>query len=148
MNASIEIRAATADDVIALRHAVLRAGLPRDTAIFAGDEDPAARHFVALADESSGIIGCVTLHPSTFDGEPAWQLRGMAVAPDMQRQGIGARLLEAVQEAVAADPERRLLWCNARVPASGFYERHGWRVVSAVFEIPHAGPHVRMTRRP
>jgi len=41
----------------------------------------------------------------------------------------------------------RLLWCNARVPAVGFYESLGWRVVSERFEIPTAGPHVKMVRR-
>ena len=39
------------------------------------------------------------------------------------------------------------LWCNARTPAVGFYQRMGWAVVSDVFEIPTAGPHVRMTKR-
>ena len=144
MNAPIEIRPATAGEVIDLRHAVLRAGLARETAVFEGDDDPAALHFVAV--HGGAIVACVTLHPSTFDGAQAWQLRGMAVAPDMQRQGVGARLLEAVHAAVASDPVRRVLWCNARLPATRFYQRHGWRVVSDRFEIPSAGPHVRMIR--
>ena len=33
-----------------------------------------------------------------------------------------------------------------RVPAERFYHRLGWKTVSEVFEIPTAGPHVRMTR--
>ena len=40
-----------------------------------------------------------------------------------------------------------LLWCNARTPAVGFYENMRWRVVSAPFEIPTAGPHVKMVKR-
>jgi hypothetical protein len=40
-----------------------------------------------------------------------------------------------------------LLWCNARVPAVPFYREMGWAVVSEPFEIPTAGPHVRMVKR-
>lgn len=144
MNTRIDIRAASAGEVIDLRHAVLRDGLPRESAVFDGDDHPEALHFVAI--DRGSIVGCVTLHPSTFNGEPAWQLRGMAVAPAVQRKGIGAALMETVQAVVASDPARRVLWCNARVPASGFYQRHGWQIVSEVFDIPSAGPHVRMTR--
>ena len=145
MTAPIHIRPATAAEVINLRHVVLRAGLPRSTAVFAGDEDPAARHFVAVAEEGA-IVGCVTLHPSAFEGEPAWQLRGMAVAPALQGMGIGKLLLAAVERSVAADLLPRPLWCNARVPASGFYQNHGWIIVSDIFDVPSAGPHVRMMR--
>jgi predicted GNAT family N-acyltransferase len=141
----IRIRPARADDVIDLRHAVLREGLARETAIFPGDDDPAARHFIAVAADDT-IVACVTLHPSTCDGQPAWQLRGMAVAPQLRGSGIGARLLRAVEQSVAADEPRRILWCNARVPARAFYERHGWRAVSEIFHVPTAGPHVRMVR--
>ena len=144
MSPPVHIRFAAAREVIDLRHAVLRAGLGRETAIFKGDEEAGTRHFVATS--SGEVVGCVTLLPSTFEGRPAWQLRGMAVTPALQRSGVGAQLLKAVERFVASDPSRQLLWCNARVPASGFYQRHGWRIVSDVFEIPSAGPHVRMVR--
>ena len=38
------------------------------------------------------------------------------------------------------------MWCNARVPAIAFYQKHGWQVVSDEFPIEHAGPHVKMTK--
>jgi GNAT superfamily N-acetyltransferase len=146
-----QIRPAAAGEVIDLRHAVLRAGLPRDTAVFAGDDDPAARHFVAILDDR--IVGCVTLHPSQWEGRPAWQLRGMAVEPGLQGSGVGRALLEAVEESVRGDSAESdspmaMLWCNARVPAIGFYRRHGWDVVSQPFVVPTAGPHVKMIKRP
>jgi GNAT superfamily N-acetyltransferase len=71
----------------------------------------------------------------------------MAVADDYRNKGVGRLLLEEVDRGVSQSPVR-LLWCNARVPASGFYQKHGWLVVSEVFEIPTAGPHVRMIKRP
>ena len=37
------------------------------------------------------------------------------------------------------------MWCNARTPAVGFYQRHGWVVASEEFEVKTAGPHFKMT---
>ena len=87
------------------------------------------------------------MHPSTWDGAPAWQLRGMATDPAFRATGVGRAMLLYLERLLAAESDVRQLWCNARTPARGFYERLGWRVVSDVFEIPTAGPHVRMTKR-
>ena len=140
----MQIRRVSANDVIDLRHAVLRAGLPRQTAIFPGDDGPGARHYGAY--ENNHLIGCVTLHPSKWQDAPAWQLRGMAVAPDLRTQGVGRAMLEFLENDIAPSGVPQL-WCNARVPAAQFYQKHGWSIVSEPFEIPTAGPHVRMTRR-
>ena len=35
-------------------------------------------------------------------------------------------------------------WCNARTTAIGFYEQVDWSVETDIFDIPTAGPHVRM----
>ncbi|MBA3707750.1 MAG: hypothetical protein H0W83_02890 [Planctomycetes bacterium] len=59
--------------------------------------------------------------------------------------GAGAALLVVGDRMVRACGVR-MLWCNARTSAIGFYQKQGWTVVSAVFEIPVAGPHVRMTK--
>ena len=89
----------------------------------------------------------VTLHPSDWKGEPAWQLRGMATAPGHQRRGLGRRVLEYLEADIRAEGAFRLLWCNARVPAVNFYWRMGWSATSDPFDIPTAGPHVRMVKR-
>jgi predicted GNAT family N-acyltransferase len=131
--------------VIDLRHAVLRAGLPRETAIFAGDEKPEAIHIVAPAPDGR-IVGCATLHPSTWNDEPAWQLRGMATDAAVRSAGIGRAMLDFVEQHVRSKSPVRQMWCNARVAAAGFYQRAGWVIESEQFEIPTAGPHVRMSK--
>jgi predicted GNAT family N-acyltransferase len=40
-----------------------------------------------------------------------------------------------------------LLWCNARTPAVRFYQKQGWTPVGEEFDVPLAGPHVRMFKR-
>ena len=140
------VRPISADELIDLRHRVLRAALPRESAIFDGDLEPTTAHVGAFDDEGR-LVGCVTLvRRPTPEGAAAWQLRGMAVDAEHRQSGVGAALLRALDAHVAGSDGPRQLWCNARVPAVGFYERHGWRVASETFEIPTAGPHRVMTK--
>lgn len=142
---TISLSRVPVEAIVDLRHQVLRQGLPREAALFDGDNAESACHWGAFIGDR--LIGCVTLHASRWENDPAWQLRGMAVAERYQKLGIGCELLRAVDEHVASQKERRILWCNARVPAAAFYQKFGWQIVSEVFEIPTAGPHVRMIKR-
>ena len=81
------VRRATAEEVWPLRHAVLRAGLPFDTAKFDGDLDDTTRHFGTFAD--SNVLCCLSLFQSTWNDSDAWQLRGMATAATHRWQGLG-----------------------------------------------------------
>jgi predicted GNAT family N-acyltransferase len=136
-----KIQKVDAEVVIPLRHEILRKGLPRQTAIFPGDELPTSIHFAAYVDQT--VVGCVTLHLSAWEGQPAYQLRGMATVESVRGSGVGKCLLNACKSA-AQKAAIQLIWCNARLPAVGFYNKHGWQVVSQEFHIPTAGPHVRM----
>jgi GNAT superfamily N-acetyltransferase len=139
------VRAAKLDEIVDLRYDVLRAGLPREAAIFDGDSAHTSRHYGAFVDGRN--IGCATLHLNHWLDEPAWQLRGMATAPDFRSAGVGRELLSFLEADLLATHPVHLLWCNARVPAIRFYQRSGWQIVSEEFEIPTAGPHVRMVKR-
>ena len=141
----IVIRRAEAAEILDLRHAVLRQGLPRSAAIFPGDDEPTSRHYGAF--RGSQLLCCATLHRNQWDGQPAFQLRGMATAPGARRTGIGRRVMQWIERDLRAGADTLLLWCNARVPAVEFYRAMGWVVVSEPFEIPTAGPHVRMVKR-
>ncbi|MEM6854601.1 MAG: GNAT family N-acetyltransferase [Planctomycetota bacterium] len=137
------IEAVSLEVILPLRTEVLRDGQPPESAQFEGDHAPTTLHLAAYH-ENDPIIGCVSLmhRPMPADPTRTHQLRGMAVAEPWRSRGVGALLLAELQQRT---PEFRV-WCNARVPAQRFYERHGWRVVSEVFVIPHHGPHVRMVR--
>ena len=140
----LHLTSATLDQIVDLRHRLLRAQLPRESALFPGDERPTTLHFAAFSSAGQAQC-CLTIMLSTWDGQPAWQLRGMATDTSLQRTGIGRRLVHfALDAARAANPDIPLFWCNARVPASGFYQKLSWQVVSEPFDIPTAGPHVRM----
>ena len=146
-SALVLVRATTLLEIFPLRHAELRPGLPHDTARFDGDDDSASRHFGAFLVDDGAIVGCASFMRRSWNGEPGWQLRGMATRADHVRRGIGARLLGFAEETLCAEPGPSLLWCNARLTAVPFYERVGWVVVSDVFEVPTVGPHRAMVRR-
>jgi GNAT superfamily N-acetyltransferase len=140
----IHVRRARPDEVIDVRHRVLRRGRHRDTAVFPGDDAPDARHWVAERDGQ--VVAVVTVitsampHPAAgVPGPPGLQLRGMAVVDEERGTGVGALLLDVVHTEIAAP-----MWCNARVAVVGFYTRHGWVAVGSEFDIPLVGPHQRM----
>ena len=138
------LRPASLAEIVALRHAVLRPGLPPESAAFDGDEAPSTQHYGAF--DGGAAIGCLSFMRSDRGG-PAYQLRGMATAAAARGTGIGRALLHFADEALVAATGIRGLWCNARVESIGFYERVGWEVVSDVFDVPGVGPHRVMIRR-
>jgi GNAT superfamily N-acetyltransferase len=91
-------------------------------------------------------VGCATFHLNEWNGDVAWQLRGMATDPKFRGKGIGAKMLKVAEEKLRRTSPVRQLWCNARTPAIEFYKKQGWAVVSEEFEVPTAGPHFKMTK--
>lgn len=149
----ITLRLARPEEVVDLRHRVLRLGLPRESAVFPGDEDPATLH--GVAEVASRIACCATFTPEPTpaslpsDGSaPAWRLRGMATDEAFRGLGLGSRLLRFLEPLTQQRRPTGLLWCNARIGAVRFYQREGWQVVSAEpYDIPTAGLHHTMIKR-
>jgi GNAT superfamily N-acetyltransferase len=133
----------TRDEILPVRHSVLRPGLPVETAFYPEDDGPDVFH---LAERDGGaVIACATFFPEPLDGEPAWRFRGMATLPEYRSRGVGGRLLEAGVAEVA----RRggtLVWCNGRSGAAAFYRRHGFGIRGDEFDLPPIGPHYRFVR--
>ncbi len=142
---SIQIQRVPVERIIDLRHVILRQGLPRESAIFTGDDLPSSRHYAAI--DNGRVVCCLTLHQSQWESQPAWQLRGMAADKEHQGHGIGSAMMDWMEAELLSDADAsRQLWCNARVPARNFYLKLGWQIVSDIFDIPTAGPHVRMIK--
>jgi GNAT superfamily N-acetyltransferase len=128
-----------------LRASVLRPGLAPLQVRFPGDDNPGALHFAAY-DRADRVVGVVAVLPEqTPDGRPGWRLRGMAVHPDERCSGVGRALLVRLFDGVAR-MGGGLLWCQARLPAAGFYARAGFATEGAPFDDPDFGRHVRMSR--
>jgi GNAT superfamily N-acetyltransferase len=144
----IEIRPVTAEEVRPIRRRVLRAGLPRPNVRFEGDDAGDTLHVGAFLEGRLVAAATVARRPPPDDPstDTAWQVRGMATEPAMRGRGLGGELLERCIRHV----ERLggvVVWCNARIRAVPFYERHGFVRRGDVFEVVDLGPHVRMHRR-
>jgi len=117
-----------------------------DEALFSGGMPAGARHFAALGGKRIvGVCFVVSKHAPFNAAQSAWMLRGMAVEPALQGQGIGASLVKHVLD--LAEGERiEILWFNARRIAVGFYAKLGFDKWGEEFEIPNVGPHTVMFR--
>lgn len=128
-----------------LRQRLLRPEQTLDELIVPGEHDPRAGWFAAF--DGDEVVGTAGVFPEERPGAGAggWRLRAMSAL--RQGEGTGSALLEAcVEHAVAGGGS--YLWCSARVPAEGFYERHGFVTVTDVYEPYGLGPHVDMVRDP
>ena len=140
-------------ETLALRQAVLRPHQTLDEVALPGDDDPATVAFAAV-DPQGGVLSVarVALEGATFpieglvrEGTPEWRLRGMATQPDARNQGIGSAVLQTAIAYVASQGGG-LLWCHARVPATGLYRRAGFTTYGEEWLDPDIGPHIVMWR--
>lgn len=118
--------------------------MPAESCVFAGDDSPDTVHFAAY--QNGAIIGVASLyHEGSLEavGVEAWRLRGMATSDAARGTGVGGLLLEKCVQHARANLGR-LLWCNARKNAVGFYLRYGFERLGDEFEIPGIGTHIYM----
>lgn len=151
------VRRVPASVVRPLRTAILRPTYVGRYGTYEQDETVAV-HVAAFrdgADEPDGVGTVYAEAPpeANRDEIPAdayaagasWRLRGMATSEAARGTGLGQLVLEECFAAVR-DGGGRVLWCNARVGARGFYERMGLVAVGPEFDIPEIGPHYVMWR--
>jgi GNAT superfamily N-acetyltransferase len=141
------IRLIPSADTRPLRQQVLRPHQRVEELEYPGDHHPETFHLGAF--EADDLVAVASFYHESMPADPFrpddWRLRGMAVAPGLQGQGRGARLLTRGLEELALRGATRL-WCNARVPAADFYRRLGFETHGAEFDIPDIGPHYLMSR--
>ena len=111
-------------------------------------EDARAFHLLAFADGHAIGTGRLVILPSPPKGENGtWgQIGRMAVLQSHRKTGVGALLLAELED----EARRRGLTgvrVHSQLYALGFYERHGYRPVGAVFDeagIDHVEAHKKL----
>jgi ribosomal protein S18 acetylase RimI-like enzyme len=138
---SFAIRAVDPAATRRLRQRVLR---PHESLEELASHEPPGVHAIAAFTDTGELVAAGFVCP---DGGPgAWRVRGMATDPQHRGQGAGAQILDRLVEHAIQQGATRV-WCNARTPALGLYERAGFERESEEFEIPGIGPHFVMTLR-
>ncbi|MCB9171245.1 MAG: GNAT family N-acetyltransferase [Flavobacteriales bacterium] len=144
----MEIRSIPVERTLELRRKVLRPHQRPEDLVFTHDHDEAAFHLGAF--EAGTLVGVASFTPESHAEVAAlrpYRLRGMAVRPDRQRQGIGSALMRHAR-VLLAQAGCDMLWCNARAVALPFYRREGLRILGAPFVIEGIGEHHLMVTTP
>jgi len=129
-------------DIMSLRVAVLRRGTPVTDCNYPEDDYPDVVHLGIIHDGNAVATSSWFMKecPEKL-GVTAMQLKGMAVAENLQGAGLGALLIDAGM-ALAKERGATIAWARARDSALGFYERLGFASTGAGFmDGPTAMPH-------
>jgi GNAT superfamily N-acetyltransferase len=129
-------------DIMQLRVAVLRQGTPATDCNYPEDNYPDVVHF-GIIHEGNAVATSSWFMKECPEkpGVIAMQLKGMAVADELQGAGLGALLIDA-GSALANERGARIAWARARDSAIGFYERLGFVSTGEGFvDGPTAMPH-------
>ncbi|MCH2547760.1 MAG: GNAT family N-acetyltransferase [Alphaproteobacteria bacterium] len=123
--------------MVALRNAVLRIPLGKTLTAEEIERDAQLVHLAAF-DNAKQVVATALLQ-NVADSQEAIQVRQVAVAPSLQKTGVGAALM-AFAEAEARKQSYHTMILHARDVAVPFYMRIGYHTVGDYFEetgIPH-----------
>jgi GNAT superfamily N-acetyltransferase len=140
----MKIKLITAAETLSLRQRVLREGYPIAECRFQGDEATTTFHVGNFAGDELVCIASVMQQNESrfglFNDQVSFQLRGMASEEAVRGQGFGTAVLDAcVKECWARGGN--VLWCNARIAATGFYQKQGFTLHPEKFNLPGVGWH-------
>jgi N-acetylglutamate synthase-like GNAT family acetyltransferase len=119
---------------VGLRDSILRKPLGFQFSPEELEAEKDAHHLACYAGDR--LVGCLVLEPL---GDGDVRMKQVAVASDLQHQGIGTGLVE-LSEVVARGLGFRRMILHARETAVPFYERLGYSPVGDVFQevtLPH-----------
>lgn len=147
----VEIKSVALDEIIALRHQVLRPHQSLSDCIFDTDSREGTFHLGAFVENQLVCIASFVKAsheglPSIFPGTLQFQLRAMATLPEFRQMGIG-RLVVTEGEMRIKALGAEYLWCRGRVNVQGYYEKIGFTAHGEVFDYPPIGLHIVMYKR-
>ncbi len=122
-----------------IRHQILRPTQSYEHSIFPNDEAATTVHFGAFLDGQ--IMGCMSLFEENADELPysrQWRMRGLAVLPNLQGQGIGSRLVKCCIDC-ADERQGSLLWGRVRDTSFGIFQRYEYVTIGKPFELLRPG---------
>jgi GNAT superfamily N-acetyltransferase len=141
----MEVLRIKAIDTYPTRHKMLRPNGTIEDCMFQGDGDELTFHLGAFVEKKLVSVASFYFekHPS-FPEEYQYRLRGMATLPEFQGQGLSSALLKTAFPVIKQN-QCKLLWCNAREKAMGFYSKVGFHPTGEIFTLPNIGKHILMS---
>lgn len=142
---AVTIRKARVEEIKSLRHLVLWPHLEStDQCEIAPDRLESTFHMAAfIGDKIVGTSTFIVDVNANFEEKNQYRLRAMATAPEVRGWGVGARIIEEAEKELK-QKAIKLLWCDARLIATGFYEKQNFKMKGEVYQVPKIGPHKLM----
>lgn len=141
----VEVLRIAPEETYAIRKTELRKNMSLSHKM-KGDMDVDSLHLGVFEDGDLACIGSfINASHDMFSGKQ-YQLRGMATKEIFKGKGYGKILMENAESILKKDTVD-ILWCNARVSATGFYDKLGYESVGAEFSVPEIGPHLVMYKK-
>lgn len=124
---------------------VLRKGKTLESCHFDGDDLETTIHFGLYLNQE--LVGVVSRSRKIilFFSENQSQIRGMAVLESQKKKDFGKKLILYCEEK-CKNSNTDLIWFNARIEATPFYE-NGIFKIGKPFEIPDVGEHIMMLKK-
>lgn len=139
-----KIKIISAESTYTLRQKILRPGRPVSSCYFPNDFASHTTHFGAY--RNTNLVGILSTYLVPVPEEySAWQLRAMATLPWVRGMGYGQQLLQAAEEYIN-EQSGKIIWCNVRIHAVGFYQKAGFDVSGDRFFIQRVGEHILMKK--
>ena len=130
-----------------VRLPVLRKGKSIESCQFEGDDLETTEHFgLFLCQELVGIVSLFNKSNSIFLENNQCQIRGMAVLDRHQKKDFGKALIKHCEQE-CKNHGTVLIWFNARMVSTGFYEKMGYQRIGFPFTIPDVGKHITMFKK-
>ena len=95
-----------------------------------------------IAKDNDNVIGVGRLQ---FNSKDEAQIRYMAVEPDYEKQGVGKKIVGAL-EGYVKENKRTMITLDAREPAVGFYEKLGYTKKEKTYLLFNKIQHYKMRK--
>lgn len=125
---------------VALRNEVLLAPIGysiEDYYRMAPGREEKCEHFVAVVDHPTGekVVGTATLFIDTDSaGKSSGKVQQVCVDKQLQGEGIGQKLMIAIEARGFGELGLSSLYCHAQLNAMPFYDKLGWQVEGDEFD--------------
>ena len=131
-------------DCYFIRHQVLWQHKSFDDCGIDIDDQAGAFHLGAYkGDELICVASFFKQSQAKFSKQHQYRLRAMATLSSSQNTGAARALLNTAFK-ILKDKDQDLLWCDARIIATGFYEKLGFKKLGDTYSIPIIGLHYLM----
>ena len=132
------------NDCYYIRHQVLWQHKSFDDCGIDMDDQAGAFHLGAFkSDELICVASFFKQSQAKFSEQHQYRLRAMATLSTAQNTGAARALLKTAFQILKVK-DQDLLWCDARISATGFYEKLGFEKLGNSYSIPIIGLHYLM----